>query len=394
MEGGEMRRPMTPRERVRAALSHREPDRVPIDCGATVCSTLTRGANHNLKEYLAIEGGDDYISCVFNDSISLSEEILGLFEVDFRPVRMKGPRKGSAFQGEEDESTGEIYPAPPGHGIRDEFGTLWKKVVFDYVPVEFSLEYAEVSDLEGFAWPDPYDSGRMEGVREEAERLHETTDYAVVSDFICGGPFEQAQRIRGFERFMFDLAQERKFAARLLEKLTDNAIGFWDALLSQVGDYVDVVCQGDDLGMQTGLQISPDMYRTFVKPCHKRLFDFIHARTDAKLWLHTCGSVYDIIPDLIEVGVDVLNPVQTSAKNMELWRLKKNFGQDISFWGGGIDIQRLPSMSPGEIRDEVSRALEIMAPGGGYVFAASHNILPDTAGDSIYTAYMTAVECR
>jgi len=377
---------MTPRERVIAALEHREPDRVPIDCGATMCSSLTGGASRNLKKHLHIEEAEDKVTCVLNDSVALSQKVLNLFEIDFRTVRMKGPDSTAAGRvaGASVEKT--------ENGIYDEFGTLWKKTSFDYVPVGFSLEHATVSDLGTFPWPDPENPGRIKGVREEAKRLYDETAYAVVSDFICGGPFEQAQRIRGFERFMLDLAVDQQFAHTLLGHLTDNAIGFWDVMLSHVGEYVDVVCQGDDLGMQTGLQISPEMYRKFIKPCHRRLFSFIHKRTDAKLWLHTCGSVYDIIPDLIEVGVDALNPVQTSAANMELWRLKKDFGMDITFWGGGIDIQRFPTMSIEEVKREVTAALEIMAPGGGYVFAASHNILPDTSGESIYTAFMTAIE--
>ena len=387
---------MTSRERVACALEHREPDRVPIDCGATMCSSLTRGASKNVKDYLHIEEPEDRVTCVFNDSVALSEKLLDLFEVDFRTVRMKGPAEDKETRAKcALMCTGADLDSQPSEGgIYDEFGTLWRKSSFDYVPVCFSLEHATAADLREFPWPNPYDPGRMEGVREEAERLYKETEYAVVSDFICGGPFEQAQRIRGFERFMLDLAIDQRFAIYLLESLTDNAIGFWDVMLSGVGDFVDVVCQGDDLGMQTGLQISPEMYRRCIKPCHEKLFSFIHEKTCAKLWLHTCGSVYDIIPDLIEVGVDVLNPVQSSAKNMELWHLKGDFGKEISFWGGGVEIQSLPSMSIGEIRKTVTASLETMAPGGGYVFAASHNILPDTKGEQIYTAFMTAVENR
>jgi uroporphyrinogen decarboxylase len=168
----------------------------------------------------------------------------------------------------------------------------------------------------------------------------------------------------------------------------------WDAELSAIGDLVDVVCQGDDIGMQTGLQISPEMYKRFVKPCHERLFSFIHSKTKAKLWLHSCGSVYSVIPDLIETGVDILNPVQVGAKNMGLKKLKREFGRDLVFWGGGIDIQKLPYMSIAQIKDCVKEAIDIMAPGGGYVFAATHNILPDTTGDRTYTAFMTAVQNR
>ena len=273
-EGWEMGEQMTPRERVIAALEHSEPDRVPIDCGATMCSSLTRGASNNLKEHLQIEESEDYVTCVLNDSVALSEKILSLFEVDFRTVRMKGPINAAGSDAWKNEAA-EVSPQVSGKGMYDEFGTLWKKSSFDYVPVGFSLEHANISDLRGFPWPDPDNPGRTQGVREEARRLHDKTEFAVVSDFICGGPFEQAQRIRGFERFMLDLATDQRFAHVLLEYLTDNAIGFWDAMLSHAGDYVDIVCQGDDLGMQTGLQISPEMYRKFIKPCHKKLFTSI-----------------------------------------------------------------------------------------------------------------------
>jgi uroporphyrinogen decarboxylase len=358
-----------------------------------MCSSLTRGASNNVKEYLCIEEDEDPVTCALTDSVALSEKIRVLFETDFTTVRMKGPSRAcgrhAAKGGSTDSST-----RLSAEVIYDEFGTRWEKSLYDYVPVGFALEHATVSDLEKFPWPDPYDYGRVAGVRDEARKLHQESSFAVVTDFICGGPFEQAQRIRGFQQFMVDLAVDQRFARALLDRLTDNAIGFWDAMLAQVGEYVDVVCQGDDLGMQTGLQISPEMYRKFVKPCHRRLFDFIHEKTEAQLWLHTCGSVYEIIPDLIELGVNALNPVQTGAKRMELWRLKKDFGRDITFWGGGIDIQKLPAMTIEEVKREVSSALEIMAPGGGYVFAATHNILPDTSGENIYTVYTTAVQNR
>jgi uroporphyrinogen decarboxylase len=146
--------------------------------------------------------------------------------------------------------------------------------------------------------------------------------------------------------------------------------------------------------MQSGLQVSPKMYREFVKPCHERIFSFIHSKTKAKVFLHSCGSVYSIIPDLIDMGVDILNPVQVGAWNMGLERLKTEFGEDICFWGGGIDIQKLPFMTLEEVEMAVRHSLEVMAPGGGYVFAATHNILPETPGEKIHAAYMTAVRSR
>lgn len=378
----EKRIAMTPRERVTAALNHREPDRIPIDLGATMCSSLTLKANNSLKSYLGKPLTEELITNPLTDSVALTEDLLQLFGIDFRTVRMKGPE---GIETEIDET---------GETITDEFGTVWKRAEYDYVPFIFSYGEAELSDLKNLPEPDPYNPGRVRGIRQEAEKLRNETEYAVVADFICGGPFEQAQRIRGFEQFMVDMHTDPDFSRALLTKLTDNAIGLWDAMLSEVGEYVDVVCQGDDLGMQNGLQISPEMYRKFIKPCHKRLFDFMHSKTAGKVWLHSCGSVYDIIPDLIDVGVEALNPIQTKAKNMELPLLKREFGNEITIWGGGIDIQILPFMKTEEIEKEVTKVMELMAPGGGYVFAASHNILPDTSGENIYTAYQTANQRR
>jgi uroporphyrinogen decarboxylase len=169
----------------------------------------------------------------------------------------------------------------------------------------------------------------------------------------------------------------------------------WDVYLDAVGGHVQVVCQGDDLGMQSGLYISPEMYRRFIKPRERRIFDFIHSRTDAKIFLHTCGSVYDIIGDLIDIGLDILNPVERSAAKMDVVRLKNEVGKDICFWAGGIDMQQvLPFASCKEIEEDVRRTLDIMAPGGGYVFAPTHNLRPDVTSDRIHAAYEAALGCR
>jgi len=381
---------LKPRERVLAALNHQQPDKIPIDCGGTQVSSLTLVANDRLKDFLHINQNGEFITCPLTESIQPVEEILTLFETEFRTVRLKGPPQGS---GKGFAAYG-IIRNPPGHEYSDDLGTVWRKAVYDYAPVIYSLAGLSTSDLEKFPWPDPYDPGRVQGLREETQALRDNTDFAIVSDIMVGGPFEQAVRSRGAEQFMIDLAWDPKFAQTLLDKLTDVAMGMWDVQLNAIGDLVDVVCQGDDLGMQTGMQISPLMYRKFVKPCHERIFSFIHSKTKAKLFLHSCGSVYSIIPDLIEIGLDILNPVQVGAKNMGLQLLKKEFGKDLTFWGGGIDIQKLPFMSLDEIRDAVKKALDIMALDGGYVFAATHNILPETEGEKTYVAFKSAVNNR
>lgn len=387
---------MNSRERVLAAVNHKEPDKVPIDLGGTQCSTLTAVGNEKLKEYLHIQKEAEMVVCPLTEAVSLLEEILALYEVDTRTVRLKAPTSDE----DHDVNQGKGFAAfkivkyPEGHEFLDEYGTVWRKIQYDYAPVKYPFAGLTTSDLDNFPWPDPYNSGRVAGLRDETLALHNNTDYAIVADIMVGGPFEQACRSRGMDQFMMDLAWDPPFAHKLLERLTDIAIGMWDVQLSAIGDSVDIVCQGDDLGMQTGLQISRNMYQKFVKPCHERIFSFIKSKTNAKTWLHSCGSVYSIIPDLIDVGVDILNPVQVSAKNMQLKKLKNEFGKDIAFWGGGIDIQKLPMMTIPEIEDMVKGVLEIMMPDGGYVFAATHNILPDTSGEKTNIAYMTAVKHR
>ena len=167
-------------------------------------------------------------------------------------------------------------------------------------------------------WPDPYDPGRLAGVREEARRLFEETDYLVVADIMCLGPFEGACFLRGYEQFCMDLYWNLDMAHAILDKVTETDIALWDLFLQNVGDYVQVVAQGDDLGTQRGTWITPEMYRELIKPYHKRLYDFIHSKTQAKVFMHSCGSVFDLIPDLIEAGVEILNPIQRSAAKMDI----------------------------------------------------------------------------
>ncbi len=281
-----------------------------------------------------------------------------------------------------------------GDSYYDEYDVRWRHAAYYYDVVERPLSHATLADLAKYKWPDPNDPGRVVGLAEAAQHLHDTTDYALVAG-VLGGPFEQACIMRGYDQFCIDLASDPPFASTLLELITDNLIGFWDAFLTAVGSYVQVVAHGDDLGMQTGPFISPRMYRRFIKPCHRRLFGFIHAHTNAHLFLHSCGSVYDLLPDLIETGVEILNPVQATAAKMDLARLKREFGKDLTFWGGGIDVQKtLPFSTPAEIGDQVRQAIDILAPGGGFVFAPSHNIQADVSPERLDAAYQAALARR
>ncbi|NQT48608.1 MAG: hypothetical protein HQ578_06495 [Chloroflexi bacterium] len=373
---------MNSRERVLMALDHKEPDKVPIDLASTSVTSITYIAYEKLRKHLGmVLDSDPRISHIHQGIVYPMEDLLQHYEVDFRTVFMgKSPRGFVA----KEMSDGSFY---------DEYNVLWKKLSYDYSPVDPPLADGTIGDLDKATWPDPYDPERVKGLREEARTLYEDTDYAIVADIMCRGPFELALKLRGYEQFLMDLHWEPKYAMALLYKITETVVELWDVYLDAVGDYVQVVCQGDDIGMQTGLFISPKMYRQFIKPCHRRIYDFIHSRTEAKVFMHSCGSIYDIIPDLIEIGVDILNPLQYGAAKMDRARLKREFGEDLCFWGGGIDVQQvLPNASLVEIEEEVQRTIEIMAPGGGYVFVPTHNIQPDVTPHRLNKVYEAALK--
>ena len=363
---------MTSRERIWAALTHQEPDKVPLDLNGTTCTSLTKVAYQNLRNYLGFSPDNQpHISSRIMNTVRSLEDLLFYYGTDTRPLFLQPPLVSKIRE-------------MPGHSYYDDFNIRWQQASYYYDAVERPLAEATLTDLDTAAWPDWKDQGLTQGLREAAQRLYETTPYCLVADIPANGPFEGCCLTRGYEQFCMDLYSDTAFAEALLNKFTETAIAFWDVFLGAVGEYVQVCANGDDVAIQSAPFMSREMYRRFIKPRHKQIFDFIHSRTKAKIFYHSCGAVSDLIPDFIEEGVDILNPVQRSAAGMEISRLKREFGKDICFWGGGIDIQtQLPVLSPAQIEDEVKRTLDIMAPGGGFVFFPTHNIQADVTPDRI-----------
>ncbi|MCD6291803.1 MAG: methyltransferase, partial [Anaerolineae bacterium] len=228
-------------------------------------------------------------------------------------------------------------------------------------------------------------------LRAEARRLYQETDYAVMGAF-GGNILESGQGLRGWEQFMLDLAYGGSFLETFLELLTENHLRNLERYLAAVGEYIQIIQMGDDLGTQRGPQISIDTYRRWIKPYQKRIYNWVHEHyPDIYVFLHSCGSIYAFIPDLIEIGVDILNPVQTSAYDMDPVRLKREFGRDITFWGGGVETQStLPNGTPDDVRQQVRERLDIFAPGGGYVFNQVHNIQHGVPSENIIAMFDTA----
>lgn len=373
---------MNSRERVLKTLNHQEPDMIPVDMGSTENTTLCRLAYINLREYLGmLPDPNPYVINRMMDSVFPKEDLLKRYEIDFRAVR-----PSSAYEPEIKELA---------DGFIDEYGIRWKKASYYYDMVEHPLAKKTLSELEDTPYADPYIAERRIGLREQAKELYEKTDYCITVGHIAMGPFEMSGNMRSYEKFLMDMYVDPSFANALLDKNLENTIGFWDVYLDEVGEYVQVVCQGDDLGTQIGPWISPNMYREWIKPRHKELFKFIRSKTDAKVFLHSCGSVYDLIPDLIEIGVDALSPVQVSAAKMDLKTLKKDFGKDICFWGGGVDTQEmLPNASVEELKNHVKENIDIMAPGGGFIWVPVHNVQSDIPPEKINAVYQTILENR
>ncbi len=248
--------------------------------------------------------------------------------------------------------------------------------------------------LDNYHWPSPDPKEVNARLGQQAKTLYETTNYALVgSAVIGGGIFEQPARVMGLENFLMALAADPAFADRLMETITDIYIESCNSYLDQVGQYIQVFTYWDDLTGQNGWIINPETYRRMIKPKQKRLVEAIKKKTDARLFFHSCGAPRGLIPDLIEIGFDILNPVQVSARDMDTRQLKHEFGNDIVFWGGGVDTQSvLPFSTTQQVADEVKHRIDDLAPGGGFIFAAVHNIQAFVPPQNIVAAFDTALQ--
>jgi len=365
-------------DRIVDALNHREPQGIPFDLGGTKVTGIHVHAYRRLMEKLLGESPDQIPLVHFNQQLAkVDGRLLDAFKVDTAGVFTSTP-PGKPPEKKENADYLEYW---------DEWGIGWRMprrhgLYYDmfYHPLADRLD-----DLAQYPWPDGTDPLRFQGVKEEVIAASERGK-AVILGGICAGIFEMGLWLRGFENFLTDLALNPSAACGLMDRILEVKLSYWDAVLEIVGDHVLVVQEADDIGTQTSSLISLEMYRKLVKPRHKRLFQFIKKKTagKVKIFFHSCGSIAKFIPDFIDSGVDILNPIQVSTEDMETSRLKKAFGDSIVFWGGGVDTQRiLPHGNPEEVKDEVRRRIDDLAPGGGFVFAAVHNIQADVPPENV-----------
>lgn len=362
---------MNSRERVLTSLNHKEPDKIPFDFGGTLATTITREAYNGLRQYLNLEETSLTIGDPVCDTVRIDHDVLDLYEIDMFPVYL-----------EEEITKYEFINLPQIY--KDEFGIKWKKSGGYYSIFSSPMAEGTKEEIRKINWESYINKKNANGLKESTEKLYNKTKYCLIADIPFMGPFEGGCKLRGYANFLTDLYLNKNFAKELIETLTNTLINKYEIILDNVGKFIQVAAISDDLGTQQSPYISPLMYRKFFKQNHKKIIDFIKSKTDAKIFLHSCGSIYELIPDFIEIGIDIINPVQRFASNMDIKKLKKEFGNNICFWGGAIDIQRqLPFYSKKEIEEELKKTIDILAPGGGFIFFPTHNIQNDIKPEKV-----------
>lgn len=378
---------MNSRERVQRTLHHEIPDRVPIDLGGFQTG-IHKEAYSKLIDFLGYREEIVILDPV-QQIVRPSERILERFHVDTRYICAHPPE---SFKGQvvTQERGGRLW-----HDLQDEFGVVWSMPDDEpnYMDISFHpLADATLEDLADYPFPNGDDPTRFTGVREEALRLRRETPYALCTG-ISGVVYEICWYMRGLEKWFEDLLKNPRFCEALIDRVLKYWLDFETGFMNAVGDIVDVVMIGDDLTGQAGPLFSPHLYRKIVKPRQKALVRHLKSLTRAKIWYHTCGDCWEYIPDLIDNGIDILNPVQIGLKNMDPYALKEKFGRDLVFWGGGIDAQHvLPFAPPETVREEVRKNLAAFKPGGGYVFANVHNIQKGVPPENMVALFDAAYE--
>lgn len=405
---------MTSRERVLAAIAHCEPDRVPLDLGATPSSGMSASAYHRFKKAAGHEGLPtlvyDVVQQLAQPGITILDHVgADIIDVgrafndhpaDWRPATLPDGAPAfypSWFKPRRDQDGGWTALARDGTSIaRMPAGAaFFDQTCFPYVdgyPSDLSqLDTAMGRVLWSALVHSPWDHADRPDfwpqLRERTIRLRESSDRALMIVVGCN-LFEWGTFLRRIDNFLMDLIEEEMHVERLLDALMERHLAFLGKVCAAVGDVVDLCRFGDDLGMDNGPFMRPETYRRFFKPRHAQLCAFVTSHSRMHTFLHSCGSIHELMPDLIEAGFEVFNPVQTACRDMDPARLKREFGRDVTFWGGGCDTRHvLNHGTPAEVRAHVLERMDIFAPGGGFVFNTVHNILPDVPAPNIVALY-------
>lgn len=411
---------MTGRERILTALNHKEPDKLPIDCGAMRSTGISGMTYNKIKDYLGVTGGDTKMYDVMQQLCIPEEWYLDKFGIDVIDLARAFAEDPADWK-EWDLPDGSPALIPTWMDINKE-GDEWvcrdtkgKRLAHmpegvtyfsqSYWPLS-GVEKSDFSDLDTYmkqnAWAymsDPLwkNAGRSDFftlLKNKAVELNRNTDRAVMMGF-GGNLFENGQFLYRTDEFLINLLIEPENMGKMLDKLLEMHLETLEKVLDAIGDSVDIIMFGDDLGTQSAPMINPDLYKEVFYPRHKKMFQMVKERSNMKVFLHSCGSIKQFLPDLIDAGLDIINPVQTTAADMDPVELKREYGKDLSFWGGGVDTQHLlPNGTPNVIRANVRKNAEILMKNGGFVFNQIHNIITGVPPENIIAMYEEANSIR
>lgn len=372
---------MNSRQRLVTALNHEEPDRVPLDLGQSSFTGIAAIAYKNLLDYLGKEKREIIVHDRKQQLAAMDQDVLEELGVDVRGVYFDPPDSWSFNLNDNTDyffytdHWHITWRMPKNNGL---YYDLWKS------PFE-GMSLSEATDQ--FDWPVINDETRIHRLSDNAKRIKNENEYFITIGgcAMTVGYFQEFQWLQGIEQSYINLAADPVGSSKLLDKLEELELQFWEWVLPKIGENIDMIVMPDDFAGQNGLLISKKMFRKYFKPRYERLFSTIKRLSPHIMcFYHCCGSVTELLPDFIEMGADILNPLQLSAAGMDIAQIKKDFGKDLVFWGGGVDTQRtLPNGTPQEVKDEVKRNLDSLAPGGGYVFNPVHNIQADVPPQNI-----------
>lgn len=376
-------------ERVKAALEHKEPDRIPFDIGGAMVTGINIRALRNLKNYLGMPGEIKLWDKV-TQLAETGSDVIEKLGIDVKNVGPDQPSKPGLAKdlGLEDEH----------YSIIDEFGIGWQMPVNGghyYDLYLHPLADAEsIKDIENYRWPDPVDPERFSGLKEKVENVVYKEKKACVMGRMSAGMWEHATWMTGHEKFFMDMLLNKKLIHAIMEKMLELKIKYWGKYLDIVGENTMVVSTADDLGTQNSLLVSLKMYKELIWPYHKKLFEFIKKRAKGKVYIffHNDGAIMETIPLLIEAGIDILNPFQVNCKGMDTKIFKKEFGKDLTIWGGSCNPVTLEFGSPQDVREDTKKRIDDLAPGGGFVFASIHIIQGGVPPENIMTWWETLQE--
>jgi uroporphyrinogen decarboxylase len=373
-----------------AALNHEEADRVPIDLGGAEFSTMTVPAYKNLQTYLGMNHEPKMLS-IIHSVVHPDEEVLKRFDVDTRIVQ-PGGLDNSPHEKWLDENT-----------YVDIFGVRWERTVgseanhFLHQDGPFYDGKLSIDAIDAFEWPEGNNPGLSRGVAERVAEIKAMDEEYAIMLYLPGGIIHRGYAMRSFEKYLKDLYKNKEALQRLMTRLCDYWVDTAKQMIEAAGpENIDNVFFGEDLSTQEGCMFDPEgIYATYIKPHHRRMVETVKSyRRDMKVVFHCCGSAYSFIPHLIDIGVDGLNPVQVTAKNMEPERLKEEFGDKICFWGGINSQSVLPFGTPEEVRKETRRIISILGEGGGYVLNSVHNIQPEVPPENVVAMFEEGMRHR